>query len=96
MTEQLDLDTFDLDAITPTHEQKERNRERTNWSNCDEECIVCGKGMRKDRKPQYVHMLTSGQLAERDYDGPGSQGCFPVGSECARKIPARFRFTFED
>lgn len=89
-------DTFDLDSVRPSVEQMDRNRDRTNWSQCDDECLVCAKGMKRDRQPEHVHLLVSGHLtSDRDYEGEESQGWFPVGSECARKIPARFRFKME-
>jgi len=62
----------------------------------DDECFVCARGMTAARiaKAAMVHLLTDGTIAPTadPIDDSTSQGFFPVGSECARKIPAAFRF----
>jgi hypothetical protein len=44
-----------------------------------------------------IHLLTDGTIDPvRDQDAamndPRSQGWFPVGSECAKRVPAEFRW----
>ena len=60
-------------------------------------CFICGKptGSRT-----FVHYITKGFLipAELDQDDleyfdMESQGCFPIGSECAKKIGSEFLMT---
>jgi len=73
-------------------ERKERNRRlRTpeGWSGA--ECLICKRPIRDDRKAVYVHLTTSYELVPVDTDPEDSQGCWPVGPECARKVPATYR-----
>lgn len=56
-------------------------------------CIVCNRPMRDD-EVTWVHMSTGGDLfpiALGNYDDVNSQGCFPVGNSCKKKIPAAYR-----
>lgn len=71
------------------------------WSGA--ECLFCCKPIRDDSKAVHVHMLTSLELVpagvevpedgfqSEGYEGDLSQGLWPVGPECARKVPARYR-----
>lgn len=45
-------------------------------------------------KATHVHLLTSLALADRSevVTEAEDQGYFPVGPECARRVPAAFRF----
>jgi hypothetical protein len=57
-------------------------------------CLVCGRPIKDESKSKWVHLLTSGQLINTQDDSKvsNSQGFFPVGSECAKKIPTEFLF----
>jgi hypothetical protein len=80
--------------IQASPEVRERNR-RSNRRNLPDECFICGRGMAQDaiERGSSIHLLTDGTLAlVGDMDNPLSQGWFPVGSECARKVPAEFRW----
>ena len=75
--------------------QKEANEEkyglRTN------QCICCGKMMKEGEK-KHVHMNTDWKamhisiISEEDaqINGYQSQGCFPIGNSCAKKMPKNF------
>lgn len=61
-------------------------------------CFICGKptGSRS-----FVHYTTDGFLIPADMDADDleffdleSQGCFPIGSECAKKIDSKFIVTY--
>jgi len=68
------------------------------WSNpnrpgCTQtnECEYCGKKLGKN--PLYVHINTSGTIIPNDVTeeelslaGFESQGCFPIGQNCAKKL----------
>lgn len=64
----------------------QNKKAQENWSDFDEnQCCLCGKKVGKN--PIYVHYLTNGNITNADDDiVVNSQGCFPVGSECAKKI----------
>lgn len=61
-----------------------------------DQCFLCGRPLtaKAVENGSYIHLTTSGFLVERDYEGDDSQGCFPVGSECAKRIPRPFKFKF--
>lgn len=65
-----------------------------------ERCICCGRKVGEN--PKYVHMNTCGKVLAPWIDeefcaeltGWDSQGCFPIGNECAKKI-SKFTFTYQ-
>lgn len=65
---------------------------KTNWGNYGEnQCCLCGKKVGKN--PKMVHFLTNGNIVSYAGDDiEGSQGFFPVGSECAKKLIIEFAF----
>jgi len=58
------------------------------------ECLICGRPIRDVKTATHVHLLTTGDLASRDEPvaEEEDQGFFPVGPECAKLLPAFFRF----
>jgi len=59
-------------------------------SNC---CCICGKRIKEGAKVKMVHLLENGNIVS--YDGSdivGSQGFFPVGAECVKKLQIQFAF----
>jgi len=75
---------------------KERNEEK--YGLLVEQCICCGKPMKEGPK-LYVHMNTGWEavhpsVSEKECEaltGYESQGCFPIGNDCAKKMKG---FTF--
>jgi hypothetical protein len=65
---------------------------QNNWANYSEDqCCLCGKKVGKN--PMYVHYLTNGNIVSHSGDDiQNSQGFFPVGSECAKKLVIQFAF----
>lgn len=57
------------------------------------QCLICRKGMTEKgiEKAWWVHMTTTLMLAPIGTEVPDSQGLFPVGSECAKKVPPAYR-----
>jgi len=56
-------------------------------------CFICGKRIKDLSKAKNVHYLTNGSIVS--YSGEdieGSQGAFPVGSDCAKKLVINFTF----
>lgn len=85
--------TTDLITIpTAAPEVREAN-DRKYGGTATHTCIVCLKGMTgvSAERGWWVHMTTSLMLAPADADVANSQGWFPVGSECAKKVPAPYR-----
>ena len=77
--------------------KKEQNEEK--FGHLSDQCICCGKPMKEGDK-LYVHLNTIGEAVNPDYvnetnckelTGAESQGCFPIGNECAKKM---IGFTF--
>lgn len=75
---------------------KERNEEK--YGLLTDQCICCGKPMKSGEK-LFVHMNTDWMavnptIDEKDCEkltGAESQGCFPIGNDCAKKM---IGFTF--
>lgn len=49
-------------------------------------CFICGK---RTSKNKWVHYTTRGNLTNNP-NHEHSQGYFPIGSECAKKLPKSF------
>lgn len=63
-----------------------------NWGEYNtDQCVLCGKKVGKNCS--YVHYLNNGNIVSyRGGDIENSQGLFPVGSECAKKLVINFAF----
>lgn len=62
-----------------------------NWGKHPDRCCLCGKKV--GANPKMVHYLNNGNIVS--YDGSdivNSQGFFPVGNECAKKLVIQFAF----
>lgn len=55
-------------------------------------CIICGKAIKEGQKTKSVQLLTNGNIVSSDQDFANSQGFFPVGSDCAKKLVINFAF----
>jgi len=62
-------------------------------------CFICGK---PTGSHWFVHFTTRGFLIPADIDETElefrnleSQGCFPIGSECAKKVGRKFLIEFK-
>ena len=77
---------------------KERN-EKKYGNLCENQCICCYAPMKKG-EVLHVHMNTDWKavhidINESDFEkltGCESQGCFPIGNACAKKMPKGFTF----
>ena len=77
-----------------TWEEREVNRQRFNGSKHVDECFLCGRGLTEKavENGRFIHLTTSGFLVPQDAEGVDSQGAFPVGSECAKRLPKPLAF----
>ncbi len=74
----------------PLHELQSEDA-KSNWSDySDNQCCLCGKKVGKN--PKMIHYLTNGNIISTDEHHDKSQGFFPVGSECAKKLIVNFAF----
>lgn len=82
----------------PLYESPMRERNLEKFGEQGAQCICCGKLM-KDGEKLWVHMNTNWEavnptISEKDCQemtGAESQGCFPIGNDCAKKM---IGFTF--
>ncbi len=65
---------------------------KANWGDFkDNQCCLCGKKV--GNNPKLVHYLTNGNIVSwSGNDIANSQGFFPVGNECAKKLIIQFAF----
>ena len=71
---------MDIEISTVMHPDAERNAKG------DHPCFLCGKATDGSRE---VHLVTSGFLVPMDeeVEPDEDQGFFPIGPECAKKLP---------
>jgi hypothetical protein len=80
---------IDLEEIRAKEYQNNIDRlgENTNT------CFICGKRIKNMEKAKYVHYLTNGNIISYGGDDvEDSQGFFPVGSDCAKRLVIQFAF----
>ncbi len=53
-------------------------------------CLICGKEIKGEAK--QVQLLTTGYIVSSDQSFVNSQGFFPVGNDCAKKLVIKFAF----
>lgn len=71
--------------------QTDKGKEMNNRGN--NPCIICGKEIKKDARHKWVHLLENGNIVSwQDNDIEGTQGLFPVGMDCAKKLVIQFAF----
>lgn len=73
-------------------DELQSNEAKLHWGDySDNQCCLCGKKVGKN--PKMVHYLTNGNIVSHSGDDiENSQGFFPVGSECAKKLIIQFAF----
>ncbi len=80
--------TFDLNSI------KIDNDQHYDFKKGQDECIICGKPTNINEKTKWVHITNEFIAVERDYSGDDSQGCFPIGNSCCKKLPKNLIFLY--
>lgn len=55
-------------------------------------CFICGKRTAGKASTKHVQYLTNGNIVSTMEELDNSQGCFPVGPECAKKLIISFAF----
>jgi hypothetical protein len=56
-------------------------------------CICCGKRIKNYPKCRFLHLLTNGNIVSYSGDDiEDSQGFFPIGNDCAKKLVIQFTF----
>lgn len=89
MAELLRLDDYRADWET-----FDRNEARDHRGVPGEPCLLCGRHLTETaiRNGWSIEITTGGQIIPNDHHVDlDSQGCFPIGSECAKKIPRTHR-----
>lgn len=80
---------IDLEEVrSPKYYEKTELNGETN-----ETCFLCGKEIKNMDKAAFVHYTTNNTIIS--YDGSDldvSQGFFPVGKECQKKLVINFAF----
>lgn len=57
-----------------------------------EPCFICGRPLKEGQQRKWVQYLTSGHIVSTDQELDNSQGFFPVGNDCAKKLVITFTF----
>lgn len=82
-------------AIDIDYAERQRNEERYRNPHGYEPCFICGRPV-NPRTGWQVHLRNDGTLFPTRNDlghwqRPDSQGAFPLGSECAKRVPLAYR-----
>lgn len=88
----IELQVITADNFHPTEEQRQKNsKKRRRGVIYTYDCHMCGTPMtdKQVETAYHVHMNIDGDIVPVDAKIPNSesQGWFPIGSECARKVP---------
>lgn len=76
----------------PIPESNKRDANLSRYGDHSDSCIVCGK---RTNEKFFIHASTDWvavNILDDDltHYGSESQGCFPIGSDCAKKLPKEF------
>ena len=90
------IERLSIDNIQADPETRDLNEARFSSERHYDVCFTCGRGLTEKAvtKGWMVHLATDGTLwASSVEDCPEDldQGWFPVGSECAKRIPLAYR-----
>jgi len=54
-------------------------------------CFICGKRIKNISTANYIHIYTNGTIVSNEMpEDENSQGCFPIGPNCSKKLPKNF------
>lgn len=88
---------FPLDTVQADHETRSKNSRRAASSrDVADLCFTCGRPLTAKALASawWVNLACSGQLiaiGATDIADGDDQGWFPLGSECAKQVPAGFK-----
>jgi hypothetical protein len=78
----------------PLYESPKKEANEEKFGITENSCVCCGKPTTGEL---YVHMTTSWEVVpnnvseeELEKAGHESQGCFPIGPSCAKKVGMKF------
>lgn len=91
----METKTIQRYITVPLHEVRANNYETNikKYGDHIDTCFICGKRIKNFQKAKTVHYLTTGEIVS--YSGDDvveSQGFFPVGNDCAKKLIIQFSF----
>lgn len=83
-------------ALQIDWDERQRNEQKFNGSKHTDVCFRCGRPLTQKASDNgwWIQMTDSGVLVPKDYSEVDSQGCFPLGSECAKNVPTGLKFKF--
>jgi len=89
------MQTLSLDGIQADYDTRRKNAQRLSHNHSGE-CFACGRGLTAAaiEKGWMVWLATTGGLIPMDATNVPEnldQGWFPVGSECAKRVPLTHR-----
>lgn len=89
------MSALKLVEIERPSEERWKNYHRKGGGSGEHSCIVCGRRLNPERIAAWVELDShTGCLIPVGSPlsgGETSQGCFPVGSECVKRVPVEYR-----
>jgi hypothetical protein len=88
------MDSIQKIIYVPLEEIQSKNYDAnvSKYGEHSDTCLICGKRTANKKNTKSVHYLTTGEIVSTMEDHENSQGCFPVGAECAKKLVIKFAF----
>lgn len=89
--------SYDYIDAMPSFEEREANRKQnTRIPEQDRsECFLCQRPVNSRTIKTWVHMGTNGALYKNGEEAADSQGLFPIGSECLKRLEKDFIIKFQ-
>lgn len=95
---------YELKELPEVSYEIQERMQNLNWKDSDnDECICCKRPLNSDNK-FHIHMTTSGEVIHNEdsrvndntWLNDHSQGCFPIGNTCAKKIAKGYKFKYKN
>lgn len=87
-------DRIDIDTVRAADATRDANSDHQTDKHVNE-CFLCERGLTEsgEARAWWIHMATDATLVPLDAELPEAedQGWFPVGPECAKKVPMTHR-----
>lgn len=89
--------SYDYIDAMPSFEEREANRKQNTHIPAKDrgECFICQRPVNTRTIKTWVHMGTNGALYMNGEEPEDSQGLFPIGSECLKRLNKNFIIKYQ-
>lgn len=80
---------IDIAVEVPLYELQTEDGRKV-WSSGANGCAICGKKLSILTPSYFIHYLTNGNITSSFEECDNSQGMFPIGPDCAKRLVIKF------